>query len=251
MSELLIDLPREKLPRHVAIIMDGNGRWARSRGLSRLAGHREGMNSVREVVEACCEWGVGYLTLYAFSEENWRRPRPEVTALMALLRTYLRSEVRLMKDQGIRLRAIGNVARLPRLAQRMLAEAIEETSGGKRMVLSLALSYGGRDELVRAARALAEECLAGRLAPADITAAELARHLDTEGMPDPDLLIRTSGERRVSDFMLWQIAYSELYITDTYWPDFRREQLAEALGDYARRERRFGLTGEQVRGERA
>ncbi|MFH0810700.1 MAG: isoprenyl transferase [Pseudomonadota bacterium] len=240
---------REKLPRHVAIIMDGNGRWARGKGLSRLAGHRQGMDSVRAVVEACREWGIGYLTLFAFSEENWGRPRPEVTALMALLRIYLRSEIRLMKDQGIRLRALGNITRLPKAAQRLLREAMDETAGGQGMVLSLALSYGGRDEIIRAARRLAAECLAGRLRPEDIDQADLARGLDTADMPDPDLLIRTSGERRVSDFMLWQMAYSEIYITDTYWPDFRKPQLAAALEDYSRRERRFGLTGEQVRGE--
>jgi undecaprenyl diphosphate synthase len=243
--------PKEKLPRHVAIIMDGNGRWARARGLSRLAGHREGMHSVREVVEACREWGIGYLTLYAFSEENWRRPRPEVAALMTLLRAYLRSEVELMKSQGVRLRAIGHLDRLPRSARRLLSEAMSETASGQQMVLTLALSYGGRDEIVRAARRLAERCLAGELRPREIDQAEFARHLDTEGLPDPDLLIRTSGERRISDFLLWQMAYSELYITETLWPDFRKPQLAEALADYGRRERRFGLTGEQVRGERA
>jgi len=227
--------------------MDGNGRWAKRQGRSRISGHREGMNSVREVVEACREWGIGCLTLFAFSEENWGRPRLEVTALMALLRTYLRGEVQLMKRQGIRLRAIGNIQRLPRLAQRLLREAVAETASGERMVLSLALSYGGREEIVRAARLLAEECVAGRLRPEDIDAGEFAARLDTAGLPDPDLLIRTSGERRVSDFLLWQMAYSELYITDILWPDFRKPQLAEALADYGRRERRFGLTSEQLR----
>jgi undecaprenyl diphosphate synthase len=251
MPETPSPLPKEKLPRHVAIIMDGNGRWARQRGLSRLAGHREGMASVREVVEACREWGVGYLTLYAFSEENWRRPRPEVTALMALLRSYLRSEVDLMKRQGIRLGAIGHLGRLPKYALRLLRESIAQTAAGGGMTLTLALSYGGRDEIVRAAAGLARECLEGHLRPEDITQADFARHLDTAGLPDPDLLIRTSGERRISDFLLWQIAYSEMYITEAYWPDFRKPQLAEALADYGRRERRFGLTGEQVRGETA
>jgi undecaprenyl diphosphate synthase len=248
MMETSAPLPPDKLPRHVAIIMDGNGRWARARGLGRVAGHREGMHSVREVVEACREWGIGYLTLYAFSEENWGRPRPEISALMTLLRSYLRSEVELMRRQGIRLRAIGNLSRLPRLARRLLDEAMAVTAAGHGMVLTLALSYGGRDEIVRAARQVAEECLAGRLRPEDVTPAELARHLDTAGMPDPDLLIRTSGERRISDFLLWQMAYSELYITEVLWPDFRKPQLAEALTDYGRRERRFGLTGDQVRG---
>jgi len=247
MAELKAPLPPDRLPRHVAIIMDGNGRWAKRQGRSRISGHREGMNSVREVVEACREWGIGCLTLFAFSEENWGRPRPEVTALMALLRTYLRGEVQLMKRQGIRLRAIGNIQRLPRLAQRLLREAVAETASGERMVLSLALSYGGREEIVRAARLLAEECVAGRLRPEDIDAGEFAARLDTAGLPDPDLLIRTSGERRVSDFLLWQMAYSELYITDILWPDFRKPQLAEALADYGRRERRFGLTSEQLR----
>ena len=247
MTEPPAPLPKDKLPRHVAIIMDGNGRWARARGLSRIAGHREGMRSVREVVEACRQWGIGYLTLYAFSEENWGRPRPEVSALMSLLRSYLRSEVELMRRQGIRLRAIGHLARLPRVARRLLEEAMAATAQGEGMVLTLALSYGGRDEISRAAQKLAQECLEGRLKPADISQADVARHLDTAGLPDPDLLIRTSGERRISDFLLWQMAYSELYITDVLWPDFRKPELAEALADYGRRERRFGLTGEQVR----
>jgi undecaprenyl diphosphate synthase len=235
------------VPRHVAIIMDGNGRWARDHGLPRTAGHEEGARSVREVVRACREWGVGVLTLYSFSTENWLRPPTEVAALMSLLERYLREETPELVARGIRLRAIGEVSRLPWVVRRMLTAAERATAGCDKMELLLALSYGGRAELVSAARSLAEEVAAGRLRPQDIDEAALASRLYTAGLPDPDLLIRTSGDLRVSNFLLWQIAYAELFVTPTPWPEFRREQLAEAFDEFGRRERRFGCTGDQVK----
>ncbi len=234
-------------PRHIAIIMDGNGRWAQARGLSRVRGHEEGAESVRAIVRACRELGVGALTLYSFSTENWRRPATETAALMRLLQRYLRQEREEILTNGIRLRAIGELGRLPGFVRKPLAALRRESRGNEGMVLNLALSYGGRSEITQAARALAREVAAGRLHPDDIDEAAFARHLDTAGLPDPDLLIRTSGELRLSNFLLWQLAYTELYVTETAWPDFRRPQLLEALEEYASRERRFGKTGEQAR----
>ncbi len=240
-------LDASRLPRHVAIIMDGNGRWAQRRGLRRVQGHRAGAESVRVVVRQARKVGISYLTLYAFSEENWQRPASEIRALMALLSRYLHRELKEMQDNGIAFRAIGNLSRLPQEVQRQLAKTAEATAPGTQMVLTLALSYGARSEIVAAAQAIAREVAAGRLSPADIDHDLFARHLFTADMPDPDLLIRTSGEFRLSNFLLWQSAYTELYFTDTLWPDFREEEFLKALWEYQQRNRRFGLTQEQIR----
>jgi len=237
---------RERLPRHIAIIMDGNGRWAERRGLSRVEGHKRGKDSVRAVVEECRRLGVEYLSLYAFSTENWERPPREVNALMSLLRRYLRSELGKMMDNGIRLRAVGDLQRLPAALQRELQEKIAATRGNRDMTVVLAVSYGGREEITRAARQLAAEVRDGTISVEQIDADRFAAHLDTADIPDPDLLIRTSGELRVSNFYLWQIAYSEIYVTETLWPDFREGELATAIAEYQRRERRFGRTAAQA-----
>ncbi len=244
-------LDPQRLPRHVAIIMDGNGRWAERRGMSRLEGHRHGKDSVRAIVEAARRIGIEYLSLYAFSSENWDRPPREVRGLMALLRRYLRAELGRMMKNGVRMRAVGDLSRLPKTLQEELQATIEQTRDNRDMTVVLAVSYGGREEIVRAARQLAESVRDGRLAVEDIDADRLAAHLGTAGIPDPDLLIRTSGEMRVSNFYLWQIAYSEIYVTETLWPDFREPELIQALEDYQGRERRFGRTAEQVRKEQA
>jgi undecaprenyl diphosphate synthase len=237
------------LPRHVAIIMDGNGRWAEAHGLSRLHGHRRGKESVREVVETAREIGIEYLTLYAFSTENWHRPTREVNALMRLLRRYLRTELGKMMRYEIRLRAIGNLRKLPQDVLAELREVEHRTRDNTRMTVQLAVSYGGREEITLAARRLARRVRDGELRPEDIDERTFAESLMTSDTPDPDLLIRTSGELRVSNFLLWQIAYTEIYVTDTLWPDFRRDQLLEALEDYKRRQRRFGKTGAQLKAE--
>jgi undecaprenyl diphosphate synthase len=234
------------LPRHVAIIMDGNGRWAQARGLSRIQGHRAGKESVREVVETAREIGIDYLTLYAFSSENWQRPQREIDALMRLLRRYLRTEVAKMMRYGIRLRAIGNLRRLPREVVSELHAVEEKTRQNSRMTVLLAVSYGGREEIVQAARKLARRVRDGALDPADIDENAFDESMMTAGVPDPDLLIRTSGEMRLSNFLLWQLAYTELYMTDTLWPDFRRDQFIEAVEHYKQRQRRFGKTGAQI-----
>lgn len=239
-----LDLSR--LPRHVAVIMDGNGRWAKRQGLLRVQGHLKGVDSVRAVVRLARRLGIKYLTLYAFSDENWQRPATEIRALMNLLSRFIRKELAELQQNQIALRAIGDLARLPANVQTELAQAQEATREGAQMTLSLALSYGGRNEILRAAQALAEDLVAGRLRPEDITAESFAGRLYTAGMPDPDLLIRTSGEYRLSNFLLWQTAYAELYFTDTLWPDFREEEFIKALQEYQHRDRRFGLTQEQV-----
>ncbi len=236
----------DPLPRHVAIIMDGNGRWATQRGLSRVQGHRHGKDSVREVVETAREIGIEYLTLYAFSTENWGRPRREVEALMRLLKRYLRSELRKMMRYEIRLRAIGNLRKLPPDVLDELRRVEAGTRHNRRMTVQLAVGYGSREEIVRAARSLARKVRDGRIKAEQIDESSFSDALFTAGIPDPDLLIRSSGEWRVSNFLLWQIAYSEIYVTDTLWPDFRREQFIEALQHYARRERRYGKTAEQL-----
>ena len=238
------------LPRHVAIIMDGNGRWARARGLSRIQGHRRGKDSVREVVETARDIGIEYLTLFAFSSENWERPRREVDALMRLLRRYLRTEVNRLMRYGIRVRTIGN---LRRLSPEVLAElrAVEQrTRSNQDMTVQLAVSYGAREDIVRAARRLAREARDGELKPERIDERKFASALMTSEVPDPDLLIRTSGEMRISNFLLWELAYTEIYVTDTLWPDFRREQFIRAMEHYRQRNRRFGRTTEQVGGAR-
>jgi len=236
----------EKLPRHVAIIMDGNGRWARRRGLHRVRGHAVGAESVRVVTRQARRLGISHLTLFAFSEENWQRPTMEIRTLMALLRRYLHRELSEMRDNQIALRAIGDLSQLPEAVQRDLAQTIAATADGAQMVLTLALSYSGRSEIVQAVTALGREIAAGRLQPEDIDAALFSRYLYTADLPDPDLLIRTSGEYRLSNFLLWQTAYTELYVTDTLWPDFREEDFLKALEVYQHRERRFGLTQEQI-----
>ncbi|MBF0527892.1 MAG: isoprenyl transferase [Deltaproteobacteria bacterium] len=243
---MLEKLDQEKLPRHLAIIMDGNGRWAQKRGLSRLDGHRAGAESVRKITRACRRLGMKYLTLYAFSQENWQRPRPEVEGLMKLLSRYLMNELMEMLENGIRLNTIGDMDRLPAAVADLLKETMVRTSSNKEMVLTLALSYSGRLEIIRACRKLAEECLAGRLTPDRIDETSFTMNLFDPDLPNPDLLIRTSGERRISNFLLWQIAYSEFYTTQTHWPEFDENELYAALWDYQQRQRRFGLTGEQV-----
>ena len=228
------------LPRHVAIIMDGNGRWATERGKARVVGHHEGVVSVRDVTEACAQLGVECLTLYTFSTENWQRPAGEVNALMKLLLRTIRKERRTLDENNIRLRAIGNLEALPASARRELEDAIEATAANTRMTLVLALSYSGRWEIAEAARRLARAAAAGRLDPDAIDQAALAEALDTADLPDPDLLIRTGGEYRISNFLLWQLAYTEMVITDVFWPAFRREQLYDAVSEFQRRDRRFG-----------
>ena len=231
----------QNIPRHVAIIMDGNGRWAKQRGLLRAEGHRIGMESVRAMVRACSELGVEYLTLYAFSSENWKRPRTEVAALMYLLEFFLKQEITELNANNVRLAVIGRTHELPASAQKQLAKSIETLSKNTGLTLVLALSYGGRAELVDAMRSVAREVKAGHLDVADIDEKVISRNLYTGNIPDPDLLIRTSGEMRVSNFLLWQISYAEIYVTDVLWPDFRKPELVKALEDYSGRSRRFGL----------
>lgn len=228
------------VPRHVAIIMDGNGRWAKARHLPRAAGHRKGMEAVRAAVKASAEAGIEYLTLFGFSSENWKRPEAEVSDLMGLLRLYLRKDARDLHAQGVRLRVIGDRARLARDIQDQLAEVEAMTAANTKLTLVIAISYGGRDELVQAARRLAQDAAEGRISPAAIDENAFAARLFTDGIPDPDLLIRTSGEQRISNFLLWQLAYTEFVFIETHWPDFDRDTLAEAIAVYARRERRYG-----------
>jgi undecaprenyl diphosphate synthase len=230
----------KNLPRHVAIIMDGNGRWARARGLPRIEGHRAGAESVREVVRVAGELGIEYLTLYAFSIENWNRPKSEVAALMRLLEFYLKEEIPELDKNNVRLAAIGRLHELPVSALNQLEKSIEALRKNTGLTLVLALSYGGRAELVDAMRSIAREVKAGRLEVADIDEKVISSHLYTRGIPDPDLLIRTSGEMRVSNFLLWQISYAEIYVTETLWPDFRRAEFLKALEEYGKRHRRFG-----------
>jgi len=228
------------IPRHIAVIMDGNGRWAKERGLPRREGHRAGAESVREVTDTCIELGVEYLTLYAFSSENWNRPEAEVKALMALLDRFLAEKAKDLKQQNIRLLAIGQLDRLPAKTRSLLDKIMAQTAGHTAMTLVLALSYGGREEIVSAARSLATDSAAGTLSPAEINDALFASRLQTAGIPDPDLLVRTSGEMRVSNFLLWQISYAEIVIVKKFWPDFRRNDLIESVREYQRRHRRFG-----------
>jgi undecaprenyl diphosphate synthase len=246
LTEHSMPLVPGKLPRHVAIIMDGNGRWAQRQGLMRVRGHVAGMESVRVVTRLARNLGISYLTLFAFSEENWQRPPMEIRVLMALMRTYLRRELSEMRDNQIALKAIGNLKQLPDKVLRDLEQTIAATAEGAKMDLTLAVSYGGRSEILHAVQTLAQDLVAGRLKPEDIDAALFSRYLYTAGMPDPDLLIRTSGEYRLSNFLLWQSAYTELYVTETLWPDFRADEFLKALKSYQHRDRRFGLTKEQI-----
>jgi len=237
-------------PTHIAIIMDGNGRWAEERGLSRLEGHKRGAQSVREITTACRELGVKYLTLYSFSSENWSRPADEVEGLMGLLHTYLGEELPTMKKNGVRLASIGDVARLPFMVRTLLEATKAATANETGMQLTLALSYGARDEIIAAAKKLVDDVKRGTLKAEAIDHAAFAARLDTAGMPDPELVIRTSGELRISNFLLWQIAYSELFVTNVAWPDFTKAELERAIASYAGRERRFGKTGAQLRGSK-
>ncbi len=239
-----VDLNR--LPGHIAIIMDGNGRWAKSKGKPRIFGHQSGVTAVREAAESAAELGVSYLTLYAFSTENWTRPRMEVNALMRLLLQTIKDEVVTLNKNNIRLNAIGDLESLPKLNREHLFRAMEQTQHNDRMTLTLALSYSSRWEIVQAARKLAFEIEQGECKASDVDQQCIERLLTTHGMPDPELLIRTSGETRLSNFMLWQIAYSELYFSKKFWPEFRKEDLYEAIIDYQCRERRFGKTSEQI-----
>ncbi|HMX39585.1 MAG TPA: isoprenyl transferase [Saprospiraceae bacterium] len=238
----------DHVPRHIAIIMDGNGRWAKSKGMPRVLGHRSGVKSVREVTEAAAEIGVQYLTLYAFSTENWNRPPAEVTALMTLLVETIRGEIRDLNKNGVRLLAIGDIEALPAASYKALLQGMEDTRHNQRINLVLALNYSAKWEILRAARLLAERAAQGLLQPADIDEATFEAALSTHGIPDPELLIRTSGETRISNFLLWQIAYAELYFTPVFWPDFGRKELFEAILSYQRRERRFGMISEQLKG---
>jgi len=236
----------EKLPRHIAVIMDGNGRWAKEKGMQRVFGHRNGVKAVREVTEACTELGVKYLTLYAFSTENWNRPEAEVNALMTLLVETIKNEIKTLNENGVRLQAIGDINRLPERSRKTLQEAMDATKANPRMTLVLALNYSAKWEIVEAARKLAAAAKSGEIELTAIDENAFANALATSGMPDPELLIRTSGETRISNFLLWQIAYAELYFTPTLWPDFRREHLYEAIINFQNRERRFGKTSEQL-----
>jgi undecaprenyl diphosphate synthase len=228
------------MPVHIAMIMDGNGRWARKRLMNRVRGHEKGADTVRTMVRCCRELGVEVLTLYAFSTENWQRPKSEVMALMGLLKRFLRSERRELQDNGIRLNTIGQTERLPEDVRQALNETMDQTRGNHGMTLNLALSYGGRAELVRAVQLLARDVREGRLTPEAIDEETIAQRLYTAAQPDPDLLIRTSGEMRISNFLLWQIAYAEIHVTPTLWPDFGREELVSILKAYQQRDRRFG-----------
>ena len=234
------------LPRHVAIIMDGNGRWARGRDVSRSRGHEAGAESVRAVVRECRRLGVEALTLYSFSTENWKRPPDEVAALMTLLKRYVLQERKELMEQGIRVRVIGQLSRLPLFVRKPLDVLCSDSASNDGMVLNLALSYGSRAEIVHAVRAVARDALAGRIDPDAITESVITDRLYTAGLPDPDLLIRTSGELRLSNFLLWQLAYTEIYVTDTYWPDFREAGLNEAFEAFRGRRRRFGKTDAQI-----
>ncbi len=237
----------DRLPRHIAVIMDGNGRWAKEQGKMRVFGHQHGVDAVRNVTEAWAELGVEYLTLYAFSTENWNRSSFEVDALMSLLTQALKTEVKTLNDNNIRLDAVGDLTRLPKLQYNALMSAIENTKDNTRMTLTLCLSYSGRWELTETVKKIAGKVKNGELNPEDINEKMVCDNLATSYMPDPELLIRTSGEIRISNFLLWQLAYSELYFTKKYWPDFSKEDLYEAIIDYQSRERRFGKTSEQLK----
>jgi len=247
-SQQAVDIDPQVIPRHVAVIMDGNNRWARRHGLPGPAGHRAGVEAVRGILRACRAHGVEVLTLFAFSSENWGRPQPEVRALLALLSRYLRAEVRELHRDDIRLRFIGERSRFSPNLQRLMQQSEELTAQNSSATLVIAVDYGGQWDIARAARLLAEQVRAGTLQPAEITPALIDRHISISELPRPDLCIRTGGDARISNFMLWQFAYSELYFTNVLWPDFGEEEFRRALADYSRRERRFGLRGEDSPG---
>lgn len=233
-------LDPHKLPRHIAFIMDGNGRWAKKRLLNRIKGHEKGVDTVRTVVSTCREFNIPNLTLYAFSTENWQRPKNEIKALMVLLKTFLEKELPELQKQEIRIKGIGQLHRLPGDVRKSLDDAVDATSANKKMLLNLALSYGGRAEITDMVYAISQKVAKGELKPDKIDQVVVADHLYTRGIPDPDLMIRTSGEMRISNFLLWQLAYAEIFITDTLWPDFSREEFIDILIDFQKRDRRFG-----------
>ena len=240
-------LDKDRLPQHLAIIMDGNGRWAKQKGMLRVFGHENGAKSVRVTVEACGRLGIPNLTVYAFSTENWNRPQPEVKTLMKLLVSSLKKEIKTLQENNIKLNCIGNITMLPKSAQTQLSEVIDQTKNNSRMTLTLALSYGSREEIVHAVRAIADKVKNNIISIDGVDESIINQHLYTQNLPDVDLLIRTSGEHRISNFLLWQIAYAELYFTDILWPDFKEKDLYEAIANYQKRERRFGKTSEQIK----
>ena len=239
-------LNTSNLPEHIAIIMDGNGRWAKAQGKHRIFGHKNGVKAVREVTEGCAEIGVKHLTLYAFSTENWNRPKTEVSALMELLFLTMGKEIKTLQKNNIRLNAIGHLHNLPESNRKALANLMDATKDNTRMTLTLALSYGSREELTEAAKRIAEEYKSGKISLEEINQEMLAAHLYTKDIPEPELMIRTSGEHRISNFLLWQMAYTELYFTEKFWPEFTKNDLYKAIYDYQQRERRFGMTSEQI-----
>ncbi len=243
---MMENLDKEKLPQHIAIIMDGNGRWAKKRNLERIVGHQKGIESAREIVKFCREAEIKVLTLYAFSIENWRRPRKEVHALMNLLKKYILKESKELLKNNICLKTIGNIEDMPSSVTRILNETVEKTKTCNGMIVNVALSYGGRDEIIRAIKKIVKEVKQGSLKEDDITEGIFSNYLFTKELPDPDLLIRTSGEMRLSNFLLWQMAYTEIYVTEILWPDFKREDMVRALINYQSRERRFGRISEQL-----
>ena len=237
---------KDKLPRHIAIIMDGNGRWAQKRSLNRIAGHRTGIKKAKEVIRSCREIGIEVLTLYAFSTENWKRPQREIKALMALLKRFLRAEGKELIENNIRLNTIGNIVDLPKDVSQVLQEVMQKTKTNTGMVLNAALSYSGRDEIIQAVKKIIGHVQQGEMTTKQINEEIFSQYLFTSGLPDPDLLIRTSGELRISNFLLWQMAYTEIYVTDILWPDFNKNNLIDAIADYQKRERRYGLTQQQI-----
>ncbi|AMC10936.1 UDP pyrophosphate synthase [Lutibacter profundi] len=246
MKDLKANILKSALPNHIAIIMDGNGRWAKSKGKPRIFGHKNGVTSVKEIIEGCAEIGVNYLTLYAFSTENWNRPKLEVKTLMALLVSSLKKELKTLQENNIKLNTIGTLYNLPEKAQKELADVIEKTKNNNRLTLTLALSYGSREEIVNVIKKLSKKVVNKQLDIKEINEKIINNHLYTFSLPDVDFMIRTSGEKRISNFLLWQIAYAELYFTNTLWPDFRKENLFNAILEYQNRERRFGKTSEQI-----
>jgi undecaprenyl diphosphate synthase len=243
---LNINIPREKLPRHVAIIMDGNGRWAEHRSLPRFAGHRAGVETVRRIVQMSGELGIQALTLFAFSSENWRRPKKEVGLLMDLFLRALEREVKKLHETGVRLRIVGDISAFPKKLQQRIYDSMDRTRENQGLTLNIAANYGGKWDIVQAVRKLAEQVAAGTLKSSDIDESLIASHLTLSDLPEPDLFIRTGGEQRISNFLIWQLAYSELYFTHCLWPDFEREEYAKALQSFASRQRRFGHTGAQI-----
>lgn len=247
MEEIINQIDKNRIPRHVAVIMDGNGRWAKARGLERSAGHVQGVTTVRNITEIASELKIGYLTLYTFSTENWNRPKEEVDALMHLIVTAIERETPDLIKNNVRLTMIGDTSRMPEFALERLNKCIEDTSGDTGLTLCLALSYSSRWEITKAVKEISGKVLSGAMRIEDITDATVSEHLNTNQMPDPDLLIRTGGDKRISNFLLWQIAYSEIFVTDKYWPDFSKEDFCRAVLEYQSRERRFGLTSEQLK----